>query len=81
MARNEGLKGVETELVAFLDSDTVPPAGWIEQLAGHFDDPKVAAVAPRIRASEPAAVAAGHGEIPPRSDLAGTCATCPPPRC
>jgi mycofactocin glycosyltransferase len=50
VARNEGLKGVETELVAFLDSDTVPPAGWIDALAGHFDDPKVAAVAPRIRA-------------------------------
>jgi cellulose synthase/poly-beta-1,6-N-acetylglucosamine synthase-like glycosyltransferase len=41
---------VETELVAFLDSDTVPPAGWIERLAGHFDDPAVAAVAPRVRA-------------------------------
>ncbi len=50
VARNDGLKRVTTELVAFLDSDTVPPAGWIEQLAGHFEDPKVAAVAPRIRA-------------------------------
>lgn len=49
-ARNEGLRSVKTELVAFLDSDTVPPAGWIEQLAGHFDDPEVAAVAPRVRA-------------------------------
>jgi mycofactocin system glycosyltransferase len=48
-ARNEGLRHVDTELVAFLDSDTVPPAGWIEQLAGHFEDPDVAAVAPRIR--------------------------------
>jgi mycofactocin system glycosyltransferase len=50
VARNEGLWGVETELVAFLDSDTVPPSGWIDALAGHFDDPTVAAVAPRIRA-------------------------------
>jgi mycofactocin system glycosyltransferase len=49
-ARNDGVRGVETELVAFLDSDTVPPAGWIEQLAGHFEDPTVAAVAPRVRA-------------------------------
>jgi mycofactocin system glycosyltransferase len=49
-ARNDGVRGVATESVAFLDSDTVPPAGWIEQLAGHFEDPKVAAVAPRIRA-------------------------------
>jgi mycofactocin system glycosyltransferase len=50
VARNDGLRGVQTELVAFLDSDTVPPAGWIEALAGHFDDPTVAAVAPRVRA-------------------------------
>jgi mycofactocin system glycosyltransferase len=49
-ARNDGVRGVETELVAFLDSDTVPPAGWIERLSGHFEDPRVAAVAPRIRA-------------------------------
>ena len=49
VARNEGLKGVETELVAFLDSDTLPPPDWIERLAGHFDDPKVAVVAPRVK--------------------------------
>ena len=49
-ARNDGVRGVETELVAFLDSDTAPPAGWIEALAGHFEDPTVAAVAPRVRA-------------------------------
>ena len=41
-----------TELVAFLDSDTLPPPDWIERLAGHFDDPRVAAVAPRVRALE-----------------------------
>ncbi len=40
---------VETELVAFLDSDTLPPPDWIERLAGHFDDPKVAVVAPRVK--------------------------------
>ncbi len=50
VARNEGLRRVTTEFVAFLDSDTVPPGDWIEQLAGHFEDPRVAAVAPRIRA-------------------------------
>jgi mycofactocin system glycosyltransferase len=47
-ARNTGLAGVRTELVAFLDSDCVPPAGWIEALADHFADPLVAAVAPRV---------------------------------
>jgi mycofactocin system glycosyltransferase len=49
-ARNTGLSGIATELVAFLDSDTVPPRDWIEALAGHFADPLVAAVAPRVRA-------------------------------
>ncbi len=49
-ARNTGLADLGTDLVAFLDSDCVPPAGWIERLAGHFADPLVAAVAPRIAA-------------------------------
>ena len=48
VARNEGLEHVDTELVAFLDSDADPPPDWIERLAGHFEDPTVAAVAPRI---------------------------------
>jgi mycofactocin system glycosyltransferase len=47
-ARNTGLAHVHTELVAFLDSDCVAPPGWIEALAGHFADPLVAAVAPRV---------------------------------
>jgi len=47
-ARNTGFEHVDTELVAFLDSDTLPPPDWIERLAGHFDDPTVAAVAPRV---------------------------------
>ena len=50
-ARNTGLEVATTELVAFLDADTLPPPDWIERLAGHFDDPRVAAVAPRIRAA------------------------------
>ncbi len=35
-------------LVAFVDSDCVPTDGWLAPLLGHFDDPLVAAVAPRI---------------------------------
>ena len=35
-------------LVAFVDSDCVPDDGWLGPLLGHFDDPLVAAVAPRI---------------------------------
>jgi mycofactocin glycosyltransferase len=47
-ARNAGLAVVHTALVAFVDSDCVPADGWLEPLLGHFDDPLVAAVAPRI---------------------------------
>jgi mycofactocin system glycosyltransferase len=39
-----------TEFVAFLDSDCVPEAGWLAALIGHFEDPLVGAVAPRVRA-------------------------------
>ena len=59
------------EFVAFLDSDSVPPPDWIERLGGHFDDPRVAAVAPRIRRFGRRAVAAR-----PRA-RAATCAYVP----
>jgi mycofactocin system glycosyltransferase len=57
-ARNTGLRAVGTEFVAFLDSDCVPPDGWIADLAGQFADPLVAAVAPRI-----VAAAAGEASV------------------
>jgi len=47
-ARNTGLTGITSEFVAFLDSDCTPCSGWIEELAPHFADPLVAAVAARI---------------------------------
>lgn len=47
-ARNLGIAHVTTELVAFLDSDCEASGDWIDGLAGHFADPLVAAVAPRI---------------------------------
>jgi mycofactocin glycosyltransferase len=47
-ARNSGLAAASTEFVAFLDSDCVPAAGWLDRLLPHFADPAVGAVAPRI---------------------------------
>ncbi|HEX3707747.1 MAG TPA: mycofactocin biosynthesis glycosyltransferase MftF [Mycobacteriales bacterium] len=47
-ARNTGVTDIESDLVAFLDSDCVASPDWIEQLSGHFADPLVAAAAPRI---------------------------------
>ena len=47
-ARNAGLRVCDTDFVAFLDSDVVPRRGWLEALLGHFCDPAVALVAPRI---------------------------------
>lgn len=47
-ARNAGMARVLSPLVAFVDSDcTVPPA-WLDGLVGHFADPRVALVAPRV---------------------------------
>ncbi len=60
-ARNAALEGIHTELVAFLDSDCVPAPDWISGVAGHFCDPLVAAVAPRIVAvARPEASAAAR---------------------
>jgi mycofactocin system glycosyltransferase len=47
-ARNTGMAASNTDFVAFLDSDVVPRRGWLEALLGHFCDPAVALVAPRI---------------------------------
>ncbi|WP_153347565.1 mycofactocin biosynthesis glycosyltransferase MftF [Nocardia aurantia] len=59
-ARNAGLRAATTEFVAFLDSDMVPRAGWLEVMLGHFSDPQVALVAPRIVPREPDAGVLGR---------------------
>lgn len=51
-ARNAGMATATTPYVAFVDSDCVPLAGWLDILRSHLDDPLVAAAAPRIVASE-----------------------------
>ena len=70
-ARNAGLAHVHTALVAFVDSDCVPTEGWLGPLLGHFDDPLVAAVAPRIVqvAQEPGGGRDGRAPVLPRSSL------------
>jgi mycofactocin glycosyltransferase len=67
-ARNAGLACVHSAVVAFVDSDCVPPDGWLEPLLGHFDDPLVAAVAPRI-VQVPGRRADGRPPVVPRSSL------------
>ena len=47
-ARNAGAARAATDFVAFLDADAVPEPGWLMMLLGHFSDPAVAVVAPRI---------------------------------
>jgi hypothetical protein len=47
-ARNAGYRGVETPLVAFVDTDVELHGGWLDALLAHFDDERVALVAPRV---------------------------------
>jgi len=58
-ARNAGLAVVDGALVAFVDSDCVPAAGWLAPLLGHFEDPLVGAVAPRVVPATPSGPRAG----------------------
>lgn len=51
-ARNAGLALVRTPLVAFVDADVTLDDDWLEALLGHFDDERVALVAPRVMSSE-----------------------------
>ncbi|MDX6729806.1 MAG: mycofactocin glycosyltransferase [Baekduia sp.] len=58
-ARNAGLRAVQTEYVAFVDSDCVVPSGFPGRLLDHLADPALAVVAPRIVAlGDP-----GHGLV------------------
>jgi mycofactocin system glycosyltransferase len=48
-ARNTGLAETRTELVAFVDNDVRPGAGWLRHLVPLFADPRLAVAAPRVR--------------------------------
>ena len=48
-ARNTGLREATSPIVAFVDADCAVTPGWTGPLLAHFDDPRVVAVAPRIR--------------------------------
>lgn len=47
-ARNTGLAATDSPVVAFIDSDCIAGPDWPRSLLHHFDDPAVAAVAPRV---------------------------------
>lgn len=47
-ARNTGWRATSAATVAFIDADCIPGPGWLQHLVGHFDDPALGAVAPRI---------------------------------
>jgi len=70
-ARNTGLDHVTSELVAYVDSDCVPSPNWIDRLAGHFADPLVAAVAPRIIALAGHTVAGRYARAAGSLDMGG----------
>ncbi len=61
-ARNTALQLVDTEFVAFVDADVDVGSDttWIRSLLHHFDDPEVAAVAPRVRSIARDGVVARH---------------------
>ncbi len=48
-ARNDAVGRIDTDLIAFVDSDCTVGPGWLDGLVWQFADPVVAAVAPRVR--------------------------------
>ena len=59
-ARNAGLAEVTTPLVAFVDTDVEVDDHWLDALLPHFNDPRVALVAPRVMSAEGATLIAAY---------------------
>jgi mycofactocin system glycosyltransferase len=57
------VRACETPLLAFVDSDCVPSAGWLAGLLPHFADPVVGAVAPRIVALDSRGALAAYERV------------------
>jgi mycofactocin system glycosyltransferase len=62
-ARNAGAALADTEWIAFLDDDTRPEPDWLDRLMPHFADPRVAAVAPRVRSERGTSTTARYDEV------------------
>ncbi|WP_236572164.1 family 2 glycosyl transferase [Nocardiopsis sp. FR4] len=60
-ARAAALRACRTEVVALLEAGTRPAAGWLDTALGHFADPGVAAVVPRVLADRSRCL--GHLEM------------------
>jgi mycofactocin system glycosyltransferase len=73
-ARNTGLAAVATPLVAFVDADCQPQAGWLAPLLVQFADERVALVAPRVctPAAPPAFALARYESVRSPLDLGTT---------
>jgi len=71
-ARMSGLAVVESELVAFVDSDLEVRSGWLSGLCGHFADPAVVAVAPRVRSRRSSGLLASYEREHSPLDLGGS---------
>jgi len=74
-ARAVALRACSAEFVALVESGARPAAGWLDTALGHFADPLVAAVVPRVLTERPrflghlrrsVAAVADHGAGPDR---------------
>ena len=70
-ARNAGLAVVNTPFVAFVDDDVTVDAAAVLALTGHFADPNVAFVAPRIVAAEDGRFVAAYERSRSPLDMGG----------